>query len=226
MSIAVIKGKVSQSGAEDLLTASVFGPLRYLPYSEYLKPILKFSRTIGGDHLKVPDVADIQNLRFWPTQYRREPDMEFETDTMKIFIEVKFNSGKSGTGKHDQLANQYEDLSKSTDKEKAVIYLTKHRTIPLADLHASIDSISDAYPNLKTTFRKDLFWISWYQIWQFLQQKVNEEKNEQYKLIVNDILDVLIKQRLKHFTGFTALHTTDSLNGIIAKPVFYEHRPR
>ena len=214
MSIAVVKGKVSNAGSEDLLTASVFGRLRYLPYNNYLKPILELSRNLSDDTFTLTPLNGMPNIEFWPTKYKREPDIELSTDTTKLFIEVKFHSSKSGEEEHDQLANQYEDLCNDLDNKKAkegvIIYLTKDRVMPEVDLNNSIENITKK--DLKGDFRKNLYWLSWFDIWEFLSNQIEDIDSARDKTIVQDIIDLLNKQGLKHFTGFSAAEFKGNIN--------------
>jgi len=224
MSIAVVKGKVSNAGSEDLLTASVFGPLRYLPFNEYLKPILEQSRNLDGKNIQLPNSDDMPTLDFWPTRYRREPDLELEMPAMKIFVEVKFHSGKSGDGEHDQLANQYEDLYKSTDRKKAVIYLTKHRSMPKEELQKSISNVNPS--SLTKKFQDSLFWLSWFDMWSFISMKNKQVSTHPEKLILQDLCELMEKQGLAHFTGFT-ITNKDVVRESKEEKIFYnEQRKR
>jgi len=75
MSIAELHGKISSSGTnlsdrlEDLLTADIFGPLRYLPFQDGLSHILIQAMNYH-DHSffsVVPGIRDIApTFRFWP----------------------------------------------------------------------------------------------------------------------------------------------------------------
>lgn len=100
--------RLLSSAKEDLLTADVFGGLRYLPADPYLKSVL--SAVVAGnsacaalgEQLRSLDFAREQfELTFWPT-YRNppslpgqatEPDVELTAPGMRIFFEAKLGSG-------------------------------------------------------------------------------------------------------------------------------------
>ncbi len=141
--------------------------------------------------------------------------MELNLKGSKIFIEVKFHSGKSGEGEHDQLANQYEDLCESISKKRVLIYLTKHRLMPLVELNASVLSMKNYNPTLEVEFKENLYWLSWFDIWQFIDDKLKDVNDRRDHLILEDILDLLEKQNLKHFTGFSKTKPIRSIEPIV-----------
>ena len=100
--------RLLSSAKEDLLTADVFGGLRYLPSAPYLKSVL--SAVVAGnsacaalgEQVGSLDFAREQfEFTFWPT-YRNppsfpgqatEPDVELTAPGMRIFFEAKLGSG-------------------------------------------------------------------------------------------------------------------------------------
>ncbi len=232
MSIAVIKGKVSHSGSEDILTASVFGPLRYLSFNEFLKPILEQSKNLAHQRLKLSYADHMPDLIFWPTRYRREPDMELTVGQKKLFIEVKFHSSKSGEGKHDQLANQYVDLhndlqhlQNTEGTDGAIIYLTKDRLMPEEILYNSIRSEGIKEEN-RDKFRSNLYWLSWFDVWSFISKKNEQISTFPDTLILQDLCELLEKQELAHFTGFRVTNKDVVRETEKEKIFYYESRKR
>jgi len=100
MTIAEIHGKISSGGGnlsdrlEDLLTSDVFGPLRYLPFTEgllcvlgkarlYTDPDATFYAKFGKNLLNEPEVI------FWPRTGRSEPDVliKFGASPFRVAVE-------------------------------------------------------------------------------------------------------------------------------------------
>jgi len=242
MSIAVTKGKISTtgknltSGSEDLLTASVFGVLRYLPAELLLFPILKHAKNLNDDLYK-PDtsVQDSEiDFEFWPGLNTSEPDVVIKTGMKElIFIESKFNSGKSGsynteregkksTAKYDQLYREFKDLVDYSDGNnnsiiKTLIYLTAHRTMPKDDFISSYKAVKESELSSEI-FKKNTYWLSWFDVWKVCKDFKSEDENPFYMLMVRDLIEFLEKLELKHFTGFSCEREIEPIN----KPIFYE----
>lgn len=102
--IAEIHGKISSTGTnlsdrlEDNLTGNFFGTMRYIPFDQGLKPILR-------NYLYPPTAAALvektdaqywgENIRFWPYHEEGELDALVEFSDLIIGIEVKYLSGLS-----------------------------------------------------------------------------------------------------------------------------------
>ena len=110
MTIAVIRGKISETGSnlseriEDLLASDVFGCLRYLPAEKRLMPFLYTARSYQDKALNLPLSAARIRYLFWPYLKTKgcnpcEPDvlLGFETDQglHLIMVEAKYYSGLS-----------------------------------------------------------------------------------------------------------------------------------
>lgn len=93
---------------EDLLTSTVFGLLRYLPFDQGLGAILRRARVVqrGGAEVRCAPMSDwlrlagglSRPLEFWPRLQRGgEPDLRltFAGGNEVVLIEVKLHSGKS-----------------------------------------------------------------------------------------------------------------------------------
>ena len=95
------------SAKEDLLTADVFGVLKYLPADQYLQPLLShiaegqasgsFASCLRGLDFEAEDFI----FRFWPNYptpkgfpgMATEPDVELVGRSLRIFFEAKLHSG-------------------------------------------------------------------------------------------------------------------------------------
>lgn len=242
MSIAVTKGKISTSGknltsgSEDLLTASVFGILRYLPADSLLFPILKQAKNLHGETFNpITDVKDSEiDLEFWPALKYSEPDLVIKTGIKElIFVESKFNSGKSGSYDPDeektsnpaidQLYREFEDLSEfsvgnNKSVTKSLIYLTAHRTMPKNDLCCSYKAVKASRLNNECEiFITNTYWLSWFDVWKVCRdyKKTCEEHFE--SIMVRDVIEFLEKLGLKHFTGFSCNKVVEP----IKQKIFY-----
>lgn len=227
MSIAVTKGKISRtgnnlgSGSEDLLTASVFGLIRYLPAEVLLFPILDRAVNIAGNTLQFDKTILNEKIEFefWPHLKSSEPDVKINLgENHAIFVEAKFNSGKSGFEKNDQLLRQYKDLCKLKPNLRSIVYLTKDRTLPVGVISDSIDSVRKFDDDLNSIdFKNNTYWISWFDIWEICKSK--KEINGLLKnRVVADIYELLEKLGLKHYTGISS----DQDVRILSEHIFYK----
>lgn len=226
MSIAVTKGKISRtgsnlgSGSEDLLTASVFGLIRYLPAEILLIPILKRAENIRKKTLRIENNIKDNSIEFdfWPQLKFSEPDLKIEMDHKHtILIEAKFYSGKSGGCEKDQLYRQYKDLSNLNSGLRSIVYLTKNRTIPEAEILESVKAVCNFGDDLDPLdFQNNTYWLSWFDIWEICKSKTPESIFQ--KRIITDICELLERLGLKHFTGFSRFKKIDKIK---TKKIFY-----
>lgn len=224
MSIAVTKGKISRSGSnltsgsEDLLTASVFGPMRYLPSEKLLLPVLRRARNLQGQFYEPPKVHRNSGLKieFWPGFKRCEPDVMIEFgDQELMFIEAKFRSGKSGafnadqvpvdvSNVLDQLAREWLDLVEVNHyKSQSLIYLTAHRTLPEGDIKDSAKELLKHRVTDPDLFKESTYWLSWFDVWDEARSKIDDKDDSYIQIVMKDIVEFLEKLELKHFTGFS-----------------------
>lgn len=239
MSQAIIHGKISQTGSnlssasEDLLTSSIFGPMRYLPARELLIPVLQKARNIFGKRLSISETSD-PGVTFWPRYDRCEPDIEIKFNEHLIFVEAKFLSGKSGdyvaedsvsnyekekAASSDQLIREFTDLKiQNRGRDYSLIYLTAHRTFPKSDIDRSLKAARLSENVLASKFKENVFWLSWLDIWDYLYNTRNTS-NKYSQIISVDIRKHLERLGLKHFTGlsFDEREMVDQLDS----PIFY-----
>jgi hypothetical protein len=120
---------------EDLLTSTVFGLLRYLPFDQGLGAVLRRARVVqnrageivcalDSDWLRLSDGLS-RPLEFWPRLRRGgEPDMRLTLAGGKevVLIEVKLHSGKSQLAEDDPAADDEEaGGGDATDEREARI---------------------------------------------------------------------------------------------------------
>ena len=191
MTIAEIHGKLSSAGSnisdrrEDLLTADVFGCLRYLPFETGCQKILTKARRCfitDGDapRLCINDTNEDGYFRFWPKMEKSEPDILIEHGTHLIMIEVKYLSGKSDHYKaeqgaednmeaahSDQLAREFHDLMSYVGDytERSLIYLTAHRLLPKEDVDFGFQELKELSDDSCDVYKDNVYWLSWFEVY-------------------------------------------------------------
>lgn len=242
MTIAEIHGKISGGGGnlsdrlEDLLTSDVFGPLRYLPFTEgllrvigkarlYTDPGTTFYAKFGKNLRNKPEPKVI----FWPRMECSEPDVLIEFEHHLVMVEAKYLSGKSGdfdhenaeTVSHDQLAREFRDLLDYRPggfSDRTLIYLTAHSTLPKEDLEKSHGAMNGEEG--KGKFRQNTYWLSWYEIRNAVEELLGEQKDQNKKLVLDDMERLLHRKGFRKFEGFEKV----VLNTVCSHPktIFYQ----
>jgi hypothetical protein len=221
MIFADLHGKISSvtrlhERAEDVLTSTAFGLLRYLPEKDGLLPLLQLARRVrlAGDDVLVdhdPSWLPFQrwsrcDLDFWPKfgDYG-EPDLRLQmfdasgsVDAL-ILIEAKYMSPKSGQAgadepfdpavpDPDQLVRYWQALSRAAPQRatKAIIYLTAHAAPPTDELEQSLRRQPEA----------QLGWLSWRDVWRVASAACHAKP-------MGDLATLLGHKGLKPFTGFS-----------------------
>jgi len=233
MSIAELHGKISSSGTnlsdrlEDLLTADIFGPLRYLPFQDGLSHILIQAMNYH-DHSffsVVPGIRDIApTFRFWPKLGRSEPDLIIEYGSDLIMFEVKYLSGKSGhfvtteseednqrAASSDQLGREYLDLLDYAGdfRKRSLIYVTSHKSLPWDDLNAGREAIKtlNTFPESSWQgYEANTYWLSWHGVREAVSASIPRLNNFYQKCILGDIEALLRRKGFRSFEGFQELN--------------------
>ncbi len=218
--IAELRGKLSQEATnhdrlEDLLTSNVFQLLRYLPPELGYLPVLQQAVNMFNKSLIVPNSQNTWVLNFWPYYKGCEPDLEIKvySSTQDLlahyFVEAKYLSPKSGEAKKDedgfyvagsdQLERQWSLLRDMTKANHfAIIYLTAHQVLPRSDLKISAESALDS-----DQATESIYWLSWQGIGQVLASvKLIAPISIAVHYVLQDIIDLLDKKGLKHFSGW------------------------
>jgi len=203
--------------SEDILTSTVFGLLRYLPFQDGLLACLRSSKKVKFDKGQIEVAANAEwlndiaahELIFW----RRfgkfgEPDIivllkDNNGEIVHIaLIEVKLYSGKSGEADDDdevddeivdpdQLVKYWQALDADTSYRgipKSIIYLTSHSIPPDDALMGSV----------RRKPEMQLRWLSWSEIWTVMDAIPNEHPQ---KLIAQDIAQLLGHKGFNRFSG-------------------------
>lgn len=206
---AQLRGKLTrqEDDMEDLLTSNVFGSIKYIRPEEGLLPLLASSINSDGN-APTQALQPISNVKyeFWP--WIQEPKCEgCEPDVLItiqlvnnqkiiILVEAKYLSDKSslaneGVAPKDQLAREWDNLTRLADRQKAtpiLLYVTAHLGYP----KKSIDDSRKEYMG-KRKEDMSVFWISW--------RKLPKLFSNARHQILNDLVEVLRRQGLIFFEG-------------------------
>ena len=170
-------------GAEDLLTASVFERLAYLP-DEVFKDVM--SRLLGKENAP----GALEKMTFWPSWYeskggrRVEPDVVLECTERIVIVEAKRYDG-CGQQYAGQLANEL-----TAAKEKGVA-----RPILLAvggmcnDGKEEADRLrKEVSEALVIQCEYDLIFISWRQFYKYFSEAVRKQsENSGLQRMLKDV---------------------------------------
>lgn len=163
---------------EDLLTADVFGALRYLPFREGLGPVLAAAKTIDGvdlaswskDKQLVWEEFSEAKLLFWPRVAGHEPDLLVllrradEAPALAVLIEVKLHAEQHSIDGVSQLGFYTRSLLDGmlqTDLEEALpsllpaVLLTADADVPAEQLHTARQELAALEE------RTEAFWVGW-----------------------------------------------------------------
>ena len=248
MTIAEIHGKLSSSGSnisdrlEDLLTADVFGCLRYIPFKEGFQEILtQAQRYTDSERLSIKSTNNDVKVHFWlRLGNNSEPDVLIQNGTHLIMIEVKYLSGKSGhyeanqdsedsmeAAGSDQLARLFQGLMSYGGhyEKRSLIYLTAHRNLPEDDIKEGYRDLSH---DVVDTYKKNVYWLSWYEVYKTVSGSLKAENNNKYwRIVLSDIQRLLHRKGLRQFEGFKRI--VDKFEPILifyptTRPIFYRRK--
>lgn len=113
---------------------------------------------------------------------------------LKIVIEVKHGAGKSG-GDQDQLVKYYSAAVKQyANHDILLIYLTHHRDMPIEDLKASLDHLTDKAP---------IYWLSWYDIVEWSEAKLQHNTLSISECrVLKAVNEYLVSKGYRRFRGW------------------------
>lgn len=197
--LAEIKGKLGVNNIgqaerlEDQLTGNVFGTLRYLPFSQGIKPILLHARSedqlfstllqeIVGSHCEV---------ELWRGSQNCEIDVYIKTESTPIGIEVKYLNGLSGENQLEiEATTIYNEWHKN--KESLLILLAARK-----------DARKIYHDNyLKPCFEHvHLGYLTWEDFLKSLSEIATHSLYEE--MIVHDLQELLLKKGFVSFDGFS-----------------------
>lgn len=201
---------------EDLLTSIVFGALKHLP-AVWLGRFLSRAQDIDGSAplAALADIRTVTGFKFWPRFPATEsisfcePDVELSLidgrgNSMHLFIEAKFRSGKSSFDDgldagaeaeqmivRDQLAREWEQLSASGSSNPTLIYLTADTALPHGDLR-------EAQAELLRKGRDQgrILWLQWGEL-----IRIVRDTSALIPSLLDDVVRTLQRLRLEPFDG-------------------------
>jgi hypothetical protein len=206
--------------AEDLLTSTVFGLLRYLPPADGLLAVLRRARPVrvsgqrvevgepGVDWFDLERVAEVR-IDFWPPWGKHgEPDLLLtlrdgnRKPVAVVVIEAKLYSPKSGRASDDnsladdahdpdQLVNYWKGLQSRDD-----VPAGKASVIYLTRHGAP--PIEELVESARRAPAMQLAWLSWRNVWEVVEGLAGAS------LVADDLARLLAHKGLKHFNGFHA----------------------
>lgn len=213
--IAEIHNKITKNNSnlsemsEDELTGNFFGHLRYIPFNEGLKPILKGAVFPPGT-AAVFDKIDAgfwnDNIEFWPYDSEGELDAYLEFDQIVIGIEVKYKSRLSSDDavdyslsdeklRQEQSRNQLQRESRIIARRgsgKTKILLLVGDAAACADIYADINK-------RKLLSGSEVLFC--YATWQSLLLELRKLKSDNLfsSLIISDLIDLLARKGFEQF---------------------------
>lgn len=228
MTIAELHGKSPWTTSEDFLTADVFTAFRYLPPDT---GIIDFLRSIPeiAEIIPAPSRDVNADFYFWPLGTTREPDVLVELlidgELYHVVIEAKYLSRPSDYDTDpeeverpedavrwgNQLADQLRELRegrytvrhraardqakwlRSAVDHRLLLYLTAHALPPRADLERS--------SRLCPEEAHRLFWSSWYDVHDYLQNNQPHFQTFPFDRVVDDVLQLLAAKAFSSFKG-------------------------
>ncbi|MFW6029967.1 MAG: hypothetical protein ACOCRO_06895 [Halanaerobiales bacterium] len=231
--------------SEDLLTSVVFSRLRYLDHKDILIPFLKeaylydLKRTRLDEYLYELsiDLLLYQDViyYFWPKHnVLGEPDLIliftnhlYNKDDFLLLIEIKYKSGKSGTGENDQLMRYYHTVNERINEFDNIcisnfngitgpmIYLTE--LTAYSEIEASKDELLKEVKKVNQA----IFHLEWKKLHSILKKELYTNKDSQF-LIIKDLINFLAALNLIEYDGIT-LPDRELLN-IVSKNynIFYK----
>ena len=207
-----LKNKVPQNSsfiyAEDVLTSTVFGNIRYFKNQEILVNFLNEATDINDNYPKI-EYENIFEIEFWKkysslnSSKINKPDLILLNKNYVILIECKYFSilNEENDIQYNKYHYNNQLLRYSTiineyyqnRSNKMIIFLTNDNILPLDLLNKTVEKLD---PQIK------LYWLSWNKIYKTMRNHdINcLEINEKY--LYNDLMEFLKKRNLTGFCGF------------------------
>jgi hypothetical protein len=206
--------------AEDLLTSTVFGLLRYLPLADGLLAVLRSARPVrvvgekvviqpADAWLDLERVAKVE-IDFWPYWPRYgEPDVLLTlwaadgSAVASVVIEAKLHAQKSGRASDDELADDAPDPDQlvrywqGLQSGKAVQVGTETSVIYLTRHGAA--PAEELAESVRRAPAMRLAWLSWRDVWEVAERLASRCPGN---LVAADLARLLDHKGLKHFNGF------------------------
>lgn len=242
MGVAELHGKISATATnlsermEDLLTSDTFGCMRYVPADRALVPFLRVAQSLDGELLAISDDVVRVRYSFWPwltspQAIPCEPDVVLgiempENQVHVVLIEVKYLSGLSSEEDNreepnDQLARELDNLDAIVPSDlgwshqlkvvrRSLVFVTQDMGIPRELIAQSLSEYQR-----KRNRETDVYWLSWRSLPAILESSLENEINEERRVVLEDMLKLLVRKELTVFLG------VEPVNGSFTTPDFY-----
>ncbi len=245
MLVAELFGKLSVDNfsldLEDLLTAEVFGSLRYLP-PRYLAAVLKRARAMNPgtvlDGVDVTELAARTDVRFWPSLSLREggavrlvePDVTLSTPRLTVVIECKFGAPLDA----EQLARELVAAAQvDPGSDVCILAVSASRTRPRMFLGCPSAAVRTAHRHAvacglahdEAWVRSRLAWLDWRDITAALEHVIErpDAGSGEAAHLCEDLLELLYLRGLRPFGGFPqALAARPPAHLAVTGPVFLD----
>ncbi len=211
--IAEIKGKVNKQNTnltelrEDELTGNFFGNMRYIPFANGLKKILKNAiRPVELQNMINEIDASYWDDKIFLWEKIRENDNITELDVRMDFssivigIEVKYRSGLSSEDKEGDESISAENSFNQLSREARILRLVGADKKKLLLLLADDLACTETIQGIKIIDGVQLGYLSWQEV--LIQLKELTELNDFEQLIVTDIIELLEKKGFLRFSDF------------------------
>lgn len=217
-----LKGKLPVT--EDPLTAAFADLLRYEAQPELLRAILARCRPLVVGAASIPHF-DSAHVELWPILAGREPDIRVELRlggdaVTRLIVEAKLWAEKSGAGtidcdarSGDQLGYYLKHEAERAPGRVALLYLTHHGAMPIADLHASAVELRSGGGE---ALAEELFWLSWRDVHDLLCAWPSRTR------MIEDLVALLARVQMHRFKGVSERIVL----GSIGAAAFYGGRRR
>lgn len=238
--IAEIHRKISKNGSnlnersEDNLTGDFFGTMRYIPFNQGMKSILKeyiYPHELANTIEKINADFWNENIDFWPYDEEGEIDVLINLAEVVIGIEVKFLSGLSSD---DSICNEkatYEDdieqiMLESRQQLARESRIISKKVIGKDKLLIFIADENDCMAVYQDTISRNILEknvqlgiLSWQDILTAIKN-INTENSFQ-QLMLSDLKELLITK------GFESFHNFDLGGDILVEDsLFYKFKGR
>jgi hypothetical protein len=209
MIIAELKGKIPSklNDKEDILTSKVFSFFKY----SNRKNLKDYLEKLG----LIVSIEDCKNAAFdfWMSyEDGTEPDLIIICGNYYLLFEAKLYSNfspktKTVDSQIDREIRMGQLTAKNLDKEFVYIALT-------AEYYQNKLKYSK-YENSNFPF----IWSNWQTIASFINDKLEKESLKQDKEFASDLFSLLVKKRLRSFTGLVNIHS--NIHKRFFKTIFY-----
>ena len=204
--------KIYHTKSEDILTANVFGHLKYIKTIDWIEILINdYSEIYPSNNFKLSfwkEIPPPKNIKI--SEGNTEVDVIIESSNTVIFIECKYHAeaseGTTGSNKIRKPRNQIIrnidvglNYSFEVNKKFFFTYITTNKNTPIEisrykNIINIVNDIKDYHNNnpgyLKNISSNQIKWVTWEQIGIYIFQQC-ENLNPAEKMIAKDLLKYL-----------------------------------